>query len=49
MCCGVAVLVVCKHMYDVIRPLLDALEDLFFCLYCLHGMTTKHVVVSYKL
>ena len=30
MYCGVAVLVVCKHMYDVIRPLLDVLEDLLF-------------------
>ena len=30
MCCGVAVLVVCKHMYDVIRRLSDVLEDLFF-------------------
>ena len=47
MCCGVAVLVVCKHMYDVIRPLSDVLEDFFFIyiyIYCLHVMTTKDLV-----
>ena len=28
--CDVAVLVVCKHIYEVIRPLSDVLEDLCF-------------------